>query len=169
MKSTGECLGIAKTFNEALYKAFQGAGIKLPKYKNMVMTVKDEDKEEMFTSHRDSRHTATASLRRGIPRKPCNENGVKAIRTKKIEQASPNLMDLILGHEIDLVIDTPSQGAEHSRRIRHPPECDRDRCQRTDLSGYRNRTRNQSGKYRCEEADPDRYRNDRQEISMIEA
>ena len=33
MKSTGECLGIAKTFNEALYKAFQGAGIKLPKYK----------------------------------------------------------------------------------------------------------------------------------------
>ena len=35
MKSTGECLGIAKTFNEALYKAFQGAGIKLPKYKNL--------------------------------------------------------------------------------------------------------------------------------------
>ena len=41
MKSTGECLGIAKTFNEALYKAFQGAGIKLPKYKNMIITVRD--------------------------------------------------------------------------------------------------------------------------------
>ena len=48
MKSTGECLGIAKTFNEALYKAFQGAGIKLPKYKNMIMTVRDSDKEEML-------------------------------------------------------------------------------------------------------------------------
>ena len=46
MKSTGECLGIAKTFDEALYKAFLGAGIKLPKFKNMIMTVKDEDKEE---------------------------------------------------------------------------------------------------------------------------
>ena len=46
MKSTGECLGIAKTFNEALYKAFLGAGINLPKYKNMIMTVRDEDKEE---------------------------------------------------------------------------------------------------------------------------
>ena len=46
MKSTGECLGIAKTFNEALYKAFLGAGICLPKYKNMIMTVRDEDKPE---------------------------------------------------------------------------------------------------------------------------
>ena len=46
MKSTGECLGIAKTFNEALYKAFLGAGIRLPKHKNMIMTVRDEDKEE---------------------------------------------------------------------------------------------------------------------------
>ena len=46
MKSTGECLGIAKTFNEALYKAFLGAGVTLPKYKQMIMTVKDADKPE---------------------------------------------------------------------------------------------------------------------------
>ena len=39
MKSTGECLSIAKTFNEALYKAFLGAGIDLPKHKQMIMTV----------------------------------------------------------------------------------------------------------------------------------
>ena len=53
MKSTGECLGIATTFNEALYKAFLGAGINLPKYKNMIMTVRDEDKGEaclLYTS-----------------------------------------------------------------------------------------------------------------------
>ena len=43
------------------------------------------------------------------------EAGVKAIRTNKIEQPSPNLMDLILGHKIDLVIDTQSQGVEHSK------------------------------------------------------
>ena len=46
MKSTGECLGIAKTFNEALYKAFLGAGVNLPKHKNMIITVKDADKPE---------------------------------------------------------------------------------------------------------------------------
>lgn len=46
MKSTGECLGIDKTFNGALYKAFEGAGVELPKYKQMIMTVKDADKPE---------------------------------------------------------------------------------------------------------------------------
>ena len=46
MKSTGECLGIAKDFTEALYKAFLGAGVHLPRYKKMVMTVRDEDQEE---------------------------------------------------------------------------------------------------------------------------
>ena len=48
MKSTGECLGIAETFNEALYKAFIGAGIRLPKHKNMIITVKDEDKQDII-------------------------------------------------------------------------------------------------------------------------
>ena len=46
MKSTGECLGIARTFNEALYKAFLGAGVNLPKHKQMIITVKDADKGE---------------------------------------------------------------------------------------------------------------------------
>ena len=46
MKSTGECLGIAKTFNEALYKAFEGAGIRLPKYKKMIMTIRKNEQEE---------------------------------------------------------------------------------------------------------------------------
>ena len=48
MKSTGECLGISKSFNEALYKAFLGANIRLPKYKNMIITVCDEDKPEIL-------------------------------------------------------------------------------------------------------------------------
>lgn len=43
-----------------------------------------------------------------------NENGVSAVKTNKIEQDSPNLLDLILGHKIDLVIDTPSQGKTKS-------------------------------------------------------
>ena len=115
MKSTGECLGIAKTFNEALYKAFLGAGIKLPKYKNMIMTVRDEDKPEAVEIGRrfealGYRIFATAGTAESL-----KEAGVKAISVNKIEQASPNLLDLILGHEIDLVIDTPPQGADHAR------------------------------------------------------
>lgn len=115
MKSTGECLGIAKTFNEALYKAFLGAGIKLPKYKNMIMTVRDEDKPEAVEIGRrfealGYRIFATAGTAEAL-----KEAGVKAISVNKIEQASPNLLDLILGHEIDLVIDTPPQGADHAR------------------------------------------------------
>ena len=47
MKSTGECLGIAKTFNEALYKAFLGAGIRLPKYKNMIITVRGHGRKQL--------------------------------------------------------------------------------------------------------------------------
>ena len=115
MKSTGECLGIAKTFDEALYKAFIGAGIKLPKYKNMIMTVRDEEQEEAVEIGRrfaaiGYRIFATSGTARAL-----NEAGVKAIPVRKIEQESPNLLDLILGHEIDLVIDIPAQGAEHSK------------------------------------------------------
>ena len=115
MKSTGECLGIAKTFNEALYKAFIGAGIKLPKHKNMIMTLKDADKEEgIEIARRFEKIGYRIYATRGTA-KVLQEAGVNAIRTNKIEQESPNHLDLILGHKIDLVIDTPSQGVEHSR------------------------------------------------------
>jgi len=115
MKSTGECLGIARTFNEALYKAFLGAGINLPKYKNMIITVRDEDKPQAVEVARrfaaqGYRIYATRSTAEAL-----NNGGVKAIPVKKIEQESPNLMDLILGHEIDLVIDIPQQGAEKAK------------------------------------------------------
>ena len=115
MKSTGECLGIAKTFNEALYKAFLGAGINLPKYKNMIITVQDEDKEDIVPIAQRFQALGYKIYATRNTAKALNENGVNAIRTNKIEQPSPNLMDLILGHKIDLVIDTPSQGVEHSK------------------------------------------------------
>ena len=115
MKSTGECLGIAKTFNEALYKAFLGAGINLPKHKNMIITVRDEDKEEIVDVARRFEKLGYRIFATRNTAKILQEHGVNAVRTNKIEQPSPNLLDLILGHEIDLVIDTPSQGIEHSK------------------------------------------------------
>ena len=115
MKSTGECLGIAKTFDEALYKAFLGAGIKLPKFKNMIMTVRDEDHADAEEIGRRFEKIGYHIFATSGTARALNEAGVKATPVRKIEQESPNLLDLILGHKIDLVIDIPAQGAEHSK------------------------------------------------------
>jgi carbamoyl-phosphate synthase large subunit len=115
MKSTGECLGIAATFDEALYKAFLGAGINLPKHKNMIITVKDSDKVDIIEIARrfeaiGYRIFATRGTARTL-----QEHGVSALQVSKIDSESPNMMDLILGHELDLVIDTPTPGVDHAK------------------------------------------------------
>ena len=110
MKSTGECLGIAKTFNEALYKAFLGAGVTLPKHKQMIMTVKDADKPEAVDVAKRFEALGYKIYATRSTAKYLQEHGVNARRVNKISQESPNVMDLILGHKIDLVIDTPTQG-----------------------------------------------------------
>ena len=114
MKSTGECLGIAKTFNEALYKAFLGAGIRLPRYKNMIITVRDEDKPEAVEIAKRFEALGYQIYATKGTARALMEADVSVRLTRKLEQESPNILDLILGHKIDLVIDTPSQGVEHS-------------------------------------------------------
>ena len=115
MKSTGECLGIAKTFHEALYKAFLGAGVNLPKYKNMIITVKDADKGEAIQIGRRFEKLGYTIYATRSTAAALNEAGVKARKVNKISQESPTVMDLILGHRIDLVIDTPTHGRDKSR------------------------------------------------------
>ncbi len=115
MKSTGECLGIAKTFNEALYKAFLGAGIDLPKHRQMIITVKDADKGEAIEIGRRFERLGYKIYATRSTAKALNDAGVKARKVNKIHQESPTVMDLILGHKIDLVIDTPTQGRDKSR------------------------------------------------------
>lgn len=115
MKSTGECLGIAENFDEALYKAFLGAGVELPKHKQMIITVKKADQPEAaavakrfealgYTIYA-TRHTAEY----------LKEQGIRARKVNKLHQESPTVMDLLLGHKIDLVINTPTQGRDKSR------------------------------------------------------
>ncbi len=114
MKSTGECLGIAGQFNEALYKAFLGAGVNLPKHKQMIMTVCDSEKEAAVSvAQRFIALGYTIYATRGTE-KYLKEHGVPAIRVNKAEQEAPTLLDLILEHRIDLVIDIPSNGIERS-------------------------------------------------------
>ena len=114
MKSTGECLGIGKTFNEALYKAFLGAGFHLPKYKKMIITVRDDDKEEIVDIARRFKAIGYEIYATKGTGAALRAKEVDTLYISKLEQDSPNLLDLILGHQIDLVIDTPTQGAEHS-------------------------------------------------------
>ena len=114
MKSTGECLGIAKTFNEALYKAFEGAGIRLPKYKKMILTIRKNEQEEAVDIARRFANVGYQIFATKGTARTLNEHGVKAFEIRKLEQESPNILDLVLGHQIDLIIDIPAQGAERS-------------------------------------------------------
>ena len=115
MKSTGECLGIGRNFNEALYKAFLGAGVDLPKYKQMIITVKDADKGEAIEIGRRFEKLGYTIYATRSTAAALNDAGIKARKVNKIHQESPTVMDLILGHKIDLVIDTPTQGRDKSR------------------------------------------------------
>ncbi len=115
MKSTGECLGIARTFQEALYKAFLGSGVDLPKFRQMIITVKDADKGEAIEIGRRFEKLGYTIYATRSTAAALREAGIKARKVNKIQQESPTVMDLILGHKIDLVIDTPTQGRDKSR------------------------------------------------------
>jgi carbamoyl-phosphate synthase large subunit len=115
MKSTGECLGISKDFNEALYKAFQGAGINPTKHKQIIMTVKKADREEAIDIGRRFEALGYKIYATRGTARDLNAAGVHAIKVNKIEQEAPTLLDLLLEHKIDLVIDTPSSGVDKSR------------------------------------------------------
>ena len=115
MKSTGECLGISEDFHEALYKAFLGAGVNLPKHKKMIMTVNDADKAEAVEVGRRFKALGYEIFATRSTAKVLNENGVLAFPVNKIEQEAPTLMDLLLEHQIDLVVNTPNQGLDKSK------------------------------------------------------
>ncbi len=115
MKSTGECLGISRDFNEALYKAFMGSGVSLPKHKQMIITVKDADKGEIIDIARRFEKLGYIIYSTRRTAETLQENGVHARKVNRIDQESPTVMDLLLGHKIDLVIDTPTQGHDKNR------------------------------------------------------
>ena len=90
MKSTGECLGIGKTFNEALYKAFLGAGFHLPKYKKMIITVRDDDKEEIVDIARRFKAIGYEIYATKGTGAALRAKGVDTLYISKLEQDSPN-------------------------------------------------------------------------------
>ena len=115
MKSTGECLGIGKNFKEALYKAFVGAGIRLPKHKKMIITVRDSEKRKVIDIAKRFQALGYIIYSTKGTAKVLNDNGVNAILIRKLEEEGPNILDLILSHEIDIVIDVPMRGIAGSK------------------------------------------------------
>ncbi len=81
----------------------------------MIVTVRDQDKEELIPIARRFAGLGYKIFATRGTAKALNAAGIKAIQVRKLEQESPNLLDLVLGHEIDLIIDIPHQGAERSR------------------------------------------------------
>ena len=115
MKSTGEVLGIASTFNEALTKGLLGANLKLAKKGNILITVKDNDKEEILDIARDFVLLGYNLLATENTAKFLNANGIKADKVYKVEEGTPDILELLHAGEIDMVIDTPTKGRRPGR------------------------------------------------------
>jgi carbamoyl-phosphate synthase large subunit len=118
MKSTGEVLGIAKEYSEALYKGLLASGIKLDAVSDggyVLMTVADADKYELVEiaqAFQDMGYNivATAGTAHVL-----NANYVAANVVNKINEGSPNIMDLMLEGKVKFVINTPTKGRQPQR------------------------------------------------------
>ena len=111
MKSTGEVLGLAETYPQALLKAFKGAGLKVPKRgSRIIVTVKDEDKAEMVGIARGFEEMGVEIYATSGTCDTLTEAGIQCKRVNRVSQAHPNILDMIQSGTVDLIINTPTKG-----------------------------------------------------------
>ncbi len=115
MKSTGEVLGIAYTLEEALIKAFIGTGVRIPCTRKIAISVKDMDKEEVVPIAQDFVDLGYEIYCTEGTAKYLSDKGIEVHTVKKIEEGSPNYIDMIVNNELDLIINTPTMGMETNR------------------------------------------------------
>ena len=114
MKSTGEVLGIAESFPQALLKAFKGANMRVPKKGGrIIITVKDEDKQEIVGIARGFADMGIEILATAGTCKVLQDAGVPCTQVARVSEAHPNISDMIASGTIDLVINTPTKGRRH--------------------------------------------------------
>ena len=114
MKSTGEVLGIAESFPQALLKAFKGANMRVPKKGGrIIITVKDEDKQEIVGIARGFADMGIEILATAGTCEVLHEAGVPCTQVARVSEAHPNISDMIASGTIDLVINTPTKGRRH--------------------------------------------------------
>ncbi len=116
MKSTGEVLGISRDFHEALYKGIIASGMKLPeKGGGILMTVRDSDKTELLAIAERFEKLGYVLYATGKTANMLNMHGIATNAVKKLDEGSPNLLDLISSGNIKLVINTPTKGRQPQR------------------------------------------------------
>ena len=115
MKSTGEVLGIAKNYNEALLKAFEGGGVSLPKDAKIIVTVRDKDKAEVCEIIKTLDDTDFEFYATPGTRKALLAAGIEAKPVNKITGESPNIMDMLHEGGVSLIINTPTHGRIETR------------------------------------------------------
>ena len=114
MKSTGEVLGLAETYPQALLKAFKGCGLRVPKRgSRIIVTVKDEDKPEMIGIARGFEEMGIEIYATSGTCDALTAAGIACKRVNRVSQAHPNILDMIQSGTVDLIINTPTKGRKH--------------------------------------------------------
>jgi carbamoyl-phosphate synthase large subunit len=110
MKSTGEVLGVGKTYNEALYKGFIAAGVKMPQKDKMILaTIRNRDKESFKPIALKLNKMGYDFVATENTAKYLNDNGIHAQTVKKVRETKPNIIDLIRSGSIGFVVDIPTK------------------------------------------------------------
>ena len=114
MKSTGEVLGLAETYPQALLKAFKGCGLRVPKRgSRVIVTVKDEDKPEMIGIARGFEEMGIEIYATSGTCDALTAAGIACKRVNRVSQSHPNILDMIQSGTVDLIINTPTKGRKH--------------------------------------------------------
>jgi carbamoyl-phosphate synthase large subunit len=108
MKSTGEILGIDRTFDGALYKAMVASGIHFKGDGLVLLTVRNEDKAEAIKIAKGLHNAGRKIAATPGTASALEAAGVPCEKVNKIQQGSPNLLDLVMEGKVSLMINTPS-------------------------------------------------------------
>ncbi|MDW5299726.1 MAG: carbamoyl-phosphate synthase large subunit [Sedimentibacter sp.] len=115
MKSTGEVLGVGKSYNEALYKGFIAAGVKMPdKNKKILATIRDRDKDNFKPIALKLYQMGYKFVATENTSKYLNKNGINSDIVKKVREAKPNLIDYIRSGDVGIVVDIPTKANDVS-------------------------------------------------------
>jgi carbamoyl-phosphate synthase large subunit len=107
MRSTGEVMGIAPKFGEAVFKAFQAAGITIPKSGTVFLSVNDNDKARVLPIAEGLRKFGYRLVATQGTAEFLSNRGIAVKTVLKIREGRPNVVDDIKNGQIDLIINTP--------------------------------------------------------------
>ncbi len=108
MKSTGEVMGISKSFGESFYKASLAAGDKLPLEGTVFLSINRRSKEELVEHVRSLHEKGFRLVATEGTALFYSEKGIPCERVFKVSEGRPNIVDLIKNEEIDFIINTPT-------------------------------------------------------------